>query len=242
MSGHSHAKTIKHQKELTDQKRGKIFSKIARMITIAAKEKGGDPNTNYTLKIAMERAKESSMPQESIKTAVKRGTGELKDETQLEEVIYEAYGPGNVAIVIEGITDNKNRSLNETKQILNQSGGKMVGEGAVMWMFERKGVIIVDSSSQTINKDELEMKIIEAGADDIRWSENILSVFTKVEKLEETKKNIENLGIKIESAGPELVAKEVMEVSEKDKADYDKLYDALDESDTVQGIYSNIKE
>jgi len=239
MSGHSHAKTIKHQKDLTDQKRGKVFSKIARMITVAAKEKGGDPNTNYALKIAMERAKESSMPQDNIEKAIKRGTGELEGEAQLEGVIYEAYGPGGIAMLIEGITDNKNRSLNEVKQVLNQYGGKMVGGGGVSWMFERKGIIEIEIASQTINKDDLEIKAIEAGAEDTRLDESFLNVYTKVENLEQTKKNLESQGIVIESAGPGFVAKELIDVPERESCE--KLFDGLDENDTVQGIYWNLK-
>jgi YebC/PmpR family DNA-binding regulatory protein len=238
MSGHSHAKTIKHQKDLTDQKRGRVFSKLAKMIAVAAKEKGGDPNTNYGLKIAMERAKESSMPQDNIEKAIKRGTGELGGEV-LEGVVYEAYGPGGIAIIIEGITDNKNRSLNEVKQVLNQYGGKMVGEGAVMWMFERKGTIIIDADSQTISKEDLEIKAIESGAEDIYWEENVLNIYTKTADLEKTKKAIEDLGIKIESARVELVAKESVDVAERETCE--KLYDALDENDDVQGIYWNLK-
>jgi len=239
MSGHSHAKTIKHAKDLTDQKRGKIFSKIARMLTVAAKEKGGDPNTNYPLKIAMERAKEASMPTDNIDKAIKRGTGELAGEAQLEEVLYEGYGPGGIAIVIEGITDNKNRSLAEVKQVLNQNGGKMVGEGAVMWMFERKGIIEIELASQTVSKEDLEIKTIEAGAEDTRLDEEFLNVYTKVEDLEQTKKVLEEQGIKIESAGPGFVAKEMVDVQEREACE--KLFDALDENDTVQGIYWNLK-
>ena len=242
MSGHSHAKTIKHQKELTDQKRGKIFSKLAKMISVAAKEKGGDPNTNYALKIAMERAKEASMPQENIKTAIKRGTGELEGGAQLEEVIYEAYGPGGIALIIEGITDNKNRALGEVKQALNQSGGKLIGEGAVKWMFERKGVIIINIKDLVVNKEDLEMRAIEAGAEDIYWHNDVLDVYTKTDDLEQVKNNLEDKGIKIKSAGLDLVAKEVVGVSGKEMEECQKLFEALDENDDVQEIYSNLKD
>lgn len=185
MSGHSHAKTIKRVKEAADQKRGQIFSKLARQISITAREKGNNPDTNPALRIVIEKAKKANMPKENIERAIKKGTGELAGEN-LESLIVEAYGPGGVAIIIEGITDNKNRTLGEIKQILNQKGGKLVGEGGVRWMFERK------------------VKQEEPGL--LEW-----------------------------------VAKQEIEVSEKDKESCQKLFEALDENDSVQGIYSNIK-
>ncbi len=241
MSGHSHAKTIKHQKEITDQKRGKLFSKLARMISVATKEKGGNPEINSALRMAIEKAREINMPQDNIERAIKRGTGELGGEAQLEEVIFEAYGPGGIAVIITGITDNKNRALGEIKQILSQNGGKLVGEGAVKWMFERKGVITI-IISPTTNKEDLELKVIEAGAEDIYWHDDALDVYTKTENLELVKKNLESQGIQIESANLDWVAKEELTTDEKTKNDCQKLFDALDESDSVQEIYSNLKE
>lgn len=137
MSGHSHAKTVKRVKEASDKKRGQTFSKIARLISVAVKEKGSNPETNPRLRIAIETARSANMPKENIDRAIKKGTGEDILAENLEEVIFEAYGPGGMAIIIEGITDNKNRTLGEVKQILNQHGAKMVGEGGVRWMFER---------------------------------------------------------------------------------------------------------
>jgi len=138
MSGHSHAKTVKRVKEANAKKRGQIFSKLARLISVAVKEGGPNPETNSKLRLAFEIAKEANMPKENIERAIKRASGEAEGE-KLEEILFEAYGPGGIAIVIEGITDNKNRALGEIKQILNQHNGKLVGEGAVRWMFERKG-------------------------------------------------------------------------------------------------------
>lgn len=185
MSGHSHAKTILHKKQITDAKRGKIFSKLSREISIAAREKGADPETNSALRMVIEKAREFNMPKENIERAIKKGTGELKGDA-LENIIFEAYGPGGIAIIIEGITDNKNRALSEIKQILNQNGGKLVGVGGVSWMFERK-----------VNKEE---------ASSLEW-----------------------------------IAKQDIEVSEKDKETCQKLFEALDENDSVQEIYSNLK-
>ena len=243
MSGHSHAKTIKHQKELTDQKRGQIFSKMARVISVVVKEGGANPETNSKLRLAIEMAKESNMPRENVDRAIKRGTGELSGE-RLEEVIFEAYGPGGIAIIIEGITDNKNRTLGEIKQILNQYNGKLVGEGSVKWLFERKGCIILDKNSQTEefqNKEKLELLAIEHGAQDLYWHENALDIYTDIESLDGVKKGLENKGVKIESTSLDWVPKEMIGLDEKQKEACQRLFDILDENDAVQGVYSNLK-
>ena len=162
MSGHSHAKTIKHQKEITDKKRGQMFSKMSRLISVAVKEGGPNVETNSKLKLAFEMAKKLNMPKENVERAIKRGANEPAGEA-LEEVSFEAYGPGNIAIIITGITDNKNRTLGEVKQILNQYNGKLVGEGSVKWLFEKKGEITADLAAQNEelkNKEKLEMAAI----------------------------------------------------------------------------------
>lgn len=183
MSGHSHAKTVKRIKEASDKKRGQIFSKMARLISVAAKEGGKDPNANSKLKTAIETAKSVDMPKENIERAILRGSGQLQGE-KLEEVLFEAYGPGGVALIIEGITENKNRALGEIKQALSQHGGKLVNQGALHWMFERK--------------------IRDAGS--LEW-----------------------------------LPKQEIAVDEKTKAACEKLFEALDELDSVQEIYSNMK-
>jgi YebC/PmpR family DNA-binding regulatory protein len=237
MSGHSHAKTVMATKMANAAKKGKIFSKFGRLITIAAKS-GGDPVTNAKLKVAIDQAKSFNMPKENIERAIKKGTGELAGEN-LEEFSYECFGPGGIALIINGITDNSNRALGEIKVILNQNGGKMAGEGAVRWMFERKGAIIV--SPERKSKEDLEMTAIEAGADDVKWSKDKLEVYTKPEDLEKVKKVLEEKQIKIESASLDYVAKEEVELSERDKAQTEKLFETLDENDAVNEIYSNIK-
>lgn len=235
MSGHSHSKKIKHAKELTDAKRGQIFSKLARAISITAKE-NDNPETNPKLRQVLEEAKKFALPKENIERAMKKGTGELAGE-KLEEVIFEAYGPGGIAIIIEGITGNKNRALGEIKQILNQYNGKLAGEGSVRWLFERKGALIVDGKQKP--KDELELEAIEAGAEDIYWHDDILDIYTKPEELEKVKNNLEKKEVKIDSSSLDWVAKETIEVKEKETCQ--KLFEALDESDSVQDIYSNLK-
>jgi len=240
MSGHSHWAGIKHDKGIADAKRGMAFSKLARMISIAAK-KGRDPSINSALRVAIEKAREINMPTENIERAIKRGTGELEG-AKLEEVIFEAYGPGNTAIIIEGITDNKNRTLNEIKKILGQSSGKLAAVGSVQWLFERKGVITVSivANQEKITKENLELKAIENGAEDINWKDDFLNIFTKTEILEKVKKSLEDQGLKIESASLDWTPKNLINIDEKNRLACQKLFEALDENEDIQEIYSNL--
>ena len=242
MSGHSHWAGIKHKKQAEDQKRGKIFSKLSRMISVAARE-GADPEMNPKLRQALEEAKAFNMPKENIERAIKRGTGELEG-AKLEEVSYEAFGPGGVAIIIEGITDNKNRTFQEVKQILQKYSGKLAESGAVKWLFARKGAITINPNIQnSISKEDLELKAIESGAEDIYWhkTEDLLDIYTKPEELDKVKKNLEAQGIKIESASLDWVPKDPIEVNDKDREELTKLFEELDENDAVQNIYSTLE-
>jgi len=244
MSGHSHFKTIKAKKSLEDQKRGKIFSKLTRLISVAAKE-GKDPGTNPKLRQALEEAKSFNMPGENIERAIKRGTGELEGE-KLEEILIEALGPSGIAIIISGITDNKNRALIEIKQALQKHSAKLVDSGSLKWQFDKKGCLVIDISEQSgefKNKEELGLKAIELGAEDIYFYEknNILDIFTKPGELDKVKKGLEALGIKISSSSLDWVPKEYIVVDEKEKENCQKLFDALDELDSVQDIYCNLK-
>lgn len=241
MSGHSHFSTIKHKKAITDKKRGQIFSKLSLVISVAAR-KGEDPEMNPALRIAIEKAKAVNMPKGNIERAIKKGTGEL-EEGELEEFVFEAIGPGNTGIIIEGITDNKNRALNQVKQILKQNNGKLAETGSVRWRFERKGVISLPMTNDqlAISKEDLELKAIEAGAEDLRWGEDFLEVIAKVEDLEKVKENLEKEGIKIESVSLDWVEKDPIEIPEKERKDCEKLFEALNESEDVQEIYSNLK-
>ena len=221
-------------------KKGKIYSKYGRLITIAVKDGGGsgDPEKNSKLKAVIEQAKNMNMPKENIERAIKKGTGELVGEA-LTGVCFEGFGPGGIAIIIEGITDNVNRTLGEIKVILNQNNGKMAGEGAVKWMFERKGVIVISGEGKS--KEDLEMLAIELGADDIKSNNENIDIFTKPEDLELVKKSLEEKGIKIESSSLDYVAKEEVIISEKEKQQSERLFEALDENEAVNEIYSNLK-
>jgi YebC/PmpR family DNA-binding regulatory protein len=243
MSGHSHFSRIKYKKAVTDVKRGKIFSKLSRAISVAAREKGADPAMNPKLRLAVEEARSFSLPKENIERAIKRGAGEIEG-AKLEEFLFEAYGPGGIAIIIEGITDNKNRALSKIKQILSQNNGKLSGEGSVKWLFERKGSLIVNREVQDEdlkNKDKIELKVIEAGAQDLYWKGDLLDVYTSPGELEKVKRNLEEKNIKIESSSLGWVAKKLIELDEKNKEACQKLFEALEESEAVQETYSNLK-
>lgn len=239
MSGHSHFKTVKATKDANDAKKGKIFSKLGRVITIMAKEGGKDPLINSKLKTAIDKAKEFNMPKENIERAIKKGVGELAGEN-LEEISIEGFGPGGIAIIVEGITDNKNRALGEIKGILSQHQGKMAGEGAVKWMFDRRGIITVNCQEKS--KEELELLAIEAGAEDVNQEDNMLYIYTRPEDLEKIKKAVEDKSrLKVESSVLGWVAKEEVTITNKEKESSQKLFEALDENDDVQDIYSNLK-
>ncbi len=243
MSGHSHAKTVKSKKEAGAKKRSHIFSKMNRLITVAVRSGGPNPEINSKLRMAIESARSFNMPNDNIERAIKKASGEGGVE-KLEEFVFEAYGPGNAALLIEGITNNKNRALGEIKKILSQYNGKLVREGAIKWMFERRGyaTIILEAQNEELkDKEKLELTAIEAEAEDIVWNNNNLDVHTSIENLEKVKNNLEEKGIKIESSGLEWKPKEEMDLDEKQKQGCQKLFEALDENDNVQDIYSNLK-
>lgn len=238
MSGHSHARTVKHTKDLAASQRSKAFSKLAAEITVAVKQGGGNPDTNARLRGAMDRAKTANMPSDNVERAIKKGTGE--DQTgNLEEFLLEAYGPGGIAILVSGITDNKNRMLGDIKQILAKNQGKMVEGGSVRWLFEQKGVMATTSS---LPKDELEMRAIEAGAEDLYWREDgMLDVYTKSTDLEKVRTALQAADVSVEEASIDWVPKEEVATDQKTADSAQKLFDELDENDAVQGIYSNLK-
>lgn len=243
MSGHSKWSQIKHKKALTDAKKGKAFSKLARLVSVAARERGGDPGTNPALRLTIEKAKSLNMPQENIERAIKRGTGKIEG-AKIEEFLYEAYGPGGIALIIQGITDNKNRTLGEIKNILSQHNGKLSGTGSVNYLFGQKGTIILKTEEQHQKKEDLELMAIEAGAEDFKWktidNENYLEIYTKPADLEKVKIFLQEKGIEIGSTSIDLVPKTEIEIKDKkNKAEIEKLLEALEEQDDINEIYSN---
>ena len=238
MSGHSHFAGIKHRKGINDAKRASVFTKIGKLVTIAARDGGGNPEFNFKLKMVIEKARSANMPKDNIDKAIKRGTGELKDSAEIQEAMYEAYGPGQVAMLIKAATDNKNRANGEIKNALTKGGGKMVAEGAVSFMFKQVGCIEIETGDRDTEK--LELKAIEAGADDISFEDGIFSVYTKVEDLKAVKEKLEKEGMKIENAEISFIPTQKTEISEKDKEAYEKLLETLDDLDDVQEIYDNL--
>lgn len=236
MSGHSHWSTIKFKKGREDALRSKVFSKFAKEITIAARDGGGDLDFNPKLRMIVEKAKAENMPLDNVEKAIKKGTGELKSEA-LEEFLFEAYGPGGVAILIEGITDNMNRTFNEMRVLIAQNGGKLVESGALKWMFEKKGLIEVKKGEKS--DEEMELDFIGAGADDISIEESSFLVETKLEDFDKVRKNIEALGYKIDTFSLPWVTKEKIDA---DKEKNYKLFEALDESEDVKEFYYNLND
>ncbi len=244
MSGHSKWSQIKYKKAITDAKKSKIFSKLARIITLATREKGGNPETNATLRLAIEKAKSMNMPADNVERAIKRGTGGAEGII-MEELLYEAYGPGGVAIILEGITDNKRRTVAEIKHILGQYGGKLAEGSSVLWMFDKKGVIEIGASDMpSIDKPSLEMIAIESGADDLVWREgNILEFYSAPEKMEGSKKNLGKEKIIIDSSSLSWIAKNTLATNDpKTREQLNKLFDALDEQEDINDIYSNLAD
>lgn len=239
MSGHSHWAGIKHRKGINDAKRAKIFTKHGKLITIAAREGGGKPETNFQLRLAIDRARLDNMPKDNIERAIKRGTGELKEGAEISEVIYEAYGPGQVAMLIKAATDNKNRTLGEIKTILTKSGGKLVPAGSVSYLFKHVGNINI-TVPQESDPYALEEKAIDAGAEDTIYVDNTLTVFTRVEDLQKVRENLETAGLTIEDASLVYAPLQKTELNADDKLDYEKLLETLDEQDDVQEIFDNL--
>lgn len=234
MSGHSKWSTIKHKKALTDAKRGKVFSKLANLIALAAK-KGSDPEMNPTLRLALEKAKQSGMPKENIERAVKKGSGDLGG-INLEEIIYESYGPGGVGIIIEAITDNKNRTISEIRAVLNKLGGKMATTGSVSFMFEKKGLIQVDLGNNS--SEELSLLAIDAGAEDIVDENNLLTIITDLNNFEKIKKLLAEKGFSVKSSEISIEPKQTINV-EQDRQKVINLLETLDDLDDVVNISTN---
>ncbi len=233
MSGHSHFKNIQRKKEAVDQKRAKDFAKISRLIIASVREKGKDSQSNPSLKILISKARDINMPKDKIESAIKRGAGE-GDEGKLESFTFEAYGPQGSALIIEGATDNKNRSFSQIRDILKKKGGKIAEQGSVRWMFEQFGIMEIEN-----NSSDTELWAIEAGAKDIKEKKDSLIIYTAPEKLESVKKYLQDKGIEISSSILGWVAKDIIQV---EKENIENLLDALSEEDSVENIYLNTEQ
>jgi YebC/PmpR family DNA-binding regulatory protein len=235
MSGHSKWATIKHKKGALDAKRGKIFTRIIKEIMIAARN-GGDPDANPRLRTAILAAKGVSMPADNIKRAIMRGTGELEGG-QIDEMMYEGYGPGGAAVLVAVATDNKNRTVSDIRHVFSKNGGNMGEQGSVSWMFERKSEIVIDG--EKITEDKLMDIVLEAGGDDLRDDGGNWVVLSAPEAHEAVLNAIQKAGIATESAQIAMVAKNLVKLEGKNASGMMRLNDALEEHDDVQNVYSN---
>jgi YebC/PmpR family DNA-binding regulatory protein len=236
MSGHSKWATIKRKKAVVDAKRGKLFTLIIKEITIAARSGGGDPAGNPRLRLAIDKAKANNMPADNIKRAVQRGTGELPGVTY-EEVFYEGYGPGGAALLIESVTDNKNRTVSELRHLLERHSGKLGAANSVAWMFHKKGTIQVAKASYS-EDDVLEI-ILDAGADDMKVEDDLYTITTSTESFETVKQALEAKGVKVEHAELQMVPENTVRIEGKDAEQLLKLMEMLEDHDDVQHVYSN---
>lgn len=237
MSGHSKWHSIKHKKGAADAKRGKIFTKHAKLISIAARN-GDDPNMNPGLRSAIINAKADNVPNANIEKAVKKGSGQDKDAAQYVEIIYEGYGPAGTAMLVEVITDNKNRSVASIKTIVTKNGGHMGEAGSVGWMFDRKGLIMAKADGK--NPDEAELEAIDAGAEDLAIDGGEYEIITADTDLMSVRDNLEKLGFKIEKAEISYIPKTTVKIDDIDKAkSVLRLMDLLDEDEDVSNIFSN---
>jgi len=236
MSGHSKWSTIKRKKGALDAKRGKIFTKLIKEITVAAKTGGGDPNANPRLRLAIDNAKAQNMPGDNIERAIKKATGELEG-VSFTELKYEGYGPGGVAVLVECMTDNKNRTVAEVRHAFSKHGGSLGENGSVAWMFEHKGVIVGPAE----NKDEEEIMelVLDADPDDISVEENYYEITSSVENFEPCRKIAVDSGLHIENASLQWIAKNTTEVSGDDLEKIMKLIDMIEDLDDVQNVYTN---
>ena len=238
MSGHSKWSSIKHKKGAADAKRGKLFSKLARAIIVAAKEGGGDPANNLALQNAVEKARSYSMPKDNIERAIAKGSGSGADADAFEAIVYEGYGPEGVAVIAEALTDNRNRTASEVRHIFTRFGGNLGTTGAVAWQFERRGVVLVTSDG--VDEDELFMAAADGGADDIEADGDVIQVTSAPESLQAVRGAIEAAGFPIESAELSMLPKNTVAVGDEGKArQLMRLIDALEDDDDVQEVYAN---
>jgi YebC/PmpR family DNA-binding regulatory protein len=236
MSGHSKWHSIKHKKAVVDARRGQQFTKLARAITVAAREGGGDPEGNPSLALAIQKARDASMPKDNIERAIAKGTGEGADADRIETVVYEGYGPGGVALLIEALTDNRNRTGADVRHLLSKNGGNLGEPGSVSYLFDRQGVIVVDATRY--GEDDL-IPAIDAGALDISVDEDVFEVITEPGDLGAVRQALEQAGVEIESADISERPKSRVPLDEAEAGKLIRLIDSLEESDDITTVHAN---
>jgi YebC/PmpR family DNA-binding regulatory protein len=238
VSGHSKWSSIKHKKGAADAKRGKLFSKLSRAIIVAAKEGGGDPANNLALQNAIEKARSYSMPKDNIERAIARGAGADADAQAFETVVYEGYGPEGVAVIVEALTDNRNRTAADVRHLFAKSDGNLGTAGAVAWLFERRGVVLVPAEG--VDEDELTLAAAEGGADDVELDGSQYQIVSAPEALSAVREAVDAAGFEIESAELTMIPKTTVEVADESAAKKIlRLIDALEDNDDVQDVYAN---
>ena len=237
MSGHSKWSSIKHQKGVTDARRGKLFTKLTREIIVAVREVGSNPDTNIRLRLAIQKARDNNMPLDNIERAIKRGSGELEGVT-LVEMLLEGYGPGGTAVLVQVLTDNRNRTLQETRNIFSRGGGNLGENGSVTWLFDAKGLIMIETND--LDTEELTLKAIDAGAEDITVESTHVEIYTKPEELEAVRVALEQENTPINSAELCMAPQTTLDLEEKAALQTLKLLNRLEELDEVQCVYSNV--
>jgi YebC/PmpR family DNA-binding regulatory protein len=238
VSGHSKWSSIKHKKGAADAKRGKLFSKLSRGIIVAAKEGGGDPANNLALQNAIEKARSYSMPKDNIDRAIAKGSGEGQDGASFDTVVYEGYGPEGVAVIVEALTDNRNRTASDVRHAFTKHGGSLGATGAVAWQFERRGVVVVPAEG--VDEDELLLVAADAGADDVERDGDVFQVTSEPETLAAVRAAVEGAGLTVDSAELMMVPKTTIAVEDEAKAkQVMRLIDALEDNDDVQDVYAN---
>lgn len=237
MSGHSKWSTIKRKKAATDAKRGQLFTKIARELTVTARQSGGDPDVDFRLRLVIDRAKQANMPKDSIERAIKRGTGEIEGEA-FEEIRYEGYGPHGVALILDALTDNRNRAVADIRHLLTRSGGSLGETGSVIWLFDQKGLIIIEADGE--EAEEFALQAIDAGADDVRIENGLVEIYTQPAGFQEVKETLEREGVPFSSAEITMVPKTLTRLGEKETIQIMHLVEALEELEDVQEVYSNL--
>ncbi|HTG41810.1 MAG TPA: YebC/PmpR family DNA-binding transcriptional regulator [Methylomirabilota bacterium] len=238
MSGHSKWSTIKRQKGVTDAKRGALFTKVAREISVAARQGGGDPDANYRLRLAVEKARSVNMPSDNIKRTIDKAVGGGEAE-QYEEIVYEGYGPGGVAVLVEAATDNRNRTAAEVRSIFTKAGGQLAGSGAVAWQFEPRGLIAV-ARDAAVDVDEVALAAIDAGAEDVDTDDpESIGIYTSPADLERVRKALDGAGVAVDSAENTMVAKQTVELDSARARQALRLVELLEDLEDVQRVTAN---
>ncbi len=237
MSGHSKWANIKHKKAKQDQERGRIFTRLTKEITMAARHGGGDPDTNFRLRLVIDEARDNNMPNDTIDRAIKRGIGAL-DGANLEEVTYEGYGPSGVAVMANALTDNRNRTAGEVRWIFSKYGGNLGTDGCVAWMFERQGLIIAENPNG-LSEDDILMVALDSGALDVRFDEDSVEIITTIEDLQPIEEELVKANLKVVHAEVALIPQNTIDLSDEDLEKLETLLNALDDNDDVQNVWHN---